>query len=168
MPQVEQYEVICKRCSYHDVLDYEPLDHKCSLCHYRYISDKEKEKTKFSLNMKPITVPPKTWLCGNHGKGFKWGTTCPQCQEEYDEKHRPASKMMTDSDIAKENEKIHGEIGISKTETVMRNKKKENLLELQKAQLETPHILKAQLKQQGQILKALEKLNKNLEAKNEI
>ena len=167
MSQKEQWEVICKRCSYHDILEYEPPeDHECSLCHYRYISDKEKEKTKFSMEMKPKKMPPRTWLCGNHHKGFKWGTPCPECQEEYNKKHQRSFTITKQPFPNLIGERIQGEIEDGKAQQKFVQDSFETQLELQKAQLETPRLIKEQLKQQGQILKQLERLNKNLEDKN--
>ena len=174
MSQTEQYEVICKRCSYNDILDHEPLeDHECSLCHYRKISDEEKENKRFSMDKTTQKkIPPRTWLCGNHHKGFKWGTACPQCQEEYDKKHQKSFTITKQPFPNLIQGRIQGEIEQDKDQQKFVSDSFKTQLALQKAQLETPHLIKKQMERQAKrdelILKALERLNKNLEDKNEV
>ena len=158
----EVYEFVHIKCGKKYILDSEPDENfTCEIC------GPDKEPEKFSLDKpwvgKSRRLRGDYWTCGNHSTVQKWGVECPECLKNV---KPPLSRIMTDSEIAKENEMIQDEIGMGKVERQARDKITKRLIALQEGQLETPNLLKQQLKQQGKILKALEQLNKNLEDKN--
>ena len=161
MTQQELYEFVCKRCSHTSIFESEPPEgYECEIC-----GPPPKEYVKYSKNYK-IFPKPGWWRCENHHVTMKWNDSCIECSKKFTKRNFPDAGRIILPNL--DDEKTKDEIEMSKTGAMMRNKVKENLLALQKAQLETPHLIKAQLKQQGQILKALERLNKNLEVKNEV
>ena len=162
MSQKEQFEFTCIRCSHTSIFETEPPeDYECEIC-----GPPPKERSgKFSKNY-VIAQKPSWWRCENHHVTMKWNDSCIECSKKFTKRNFPNTDWVMLPNI--NDEKTKNEIEMSKTGVMMRNKVKENLIALQQAQLETPNLLKQQLKQQGQILKVLEQLNKNLEAKNEV
>ncbi len=164
MSQKEQFEFTCIRCSHTSIFETEPPEgHLCQIC--KFVPPSKEHDSRFKKNYK-IELTPSYWRCGNHHQTFKWNDSCPECLEKSTKRNFPSADWIMLPDI--NDKQIQSEIEVSKTGTMMRNKVKENLIALQQAQLETPNLLKQQLKQQGQILKVLKQLNKNLEVKNEV
>jgi len=162
LSQKEQFEFTCIRCSHTSIFETEPPEgYECEIC-----GPLPKERSgKFSKNY-VIAQKPSWWRCENHHVTMKWNDSCPECSKKFTKRNFPDSGRIILPNL--DDEKTKSSIEMSKTGAMMRNKVKENLIALQQAQLDTPVLLKQQLKQQDKILKALEQLNKNLEAKNEV
>jgi len=166
MSQKESWEVICKRCSYKDILDHEPSqDHVCSLCHYRKISDKEKEIERFSIDKpKRINMTPRIWRCGNHNKSFRWRTPCPECIAEYAKKHLSRYSDVQIPNLKDTNTQM--DIEVQKVESEMRKKIREKLVELQEAPLKDLVLTKQLIENEKKTNAKLDKLIEIMEDKN--
>lgn len=171
MSQKSQWEVVCIRCDRKDILNHEPENgYVCHVCGVI------PEPIKYSKNeVQKIFVRPRGWQCQKHNNTFRNNEPCPECDKEI---LSPNTELLMRGRLERESKNIKDEIETNKVERPIRKKILEHEIALREAQLETPNLLKQQLKQQGEmfnqqskrdelILKTLEKLIKIMGDKHE-